>query len=246
VKSNISLITKVEDGQYRICDLSRNPSNKSSNWYTDNAPGDPESTTFQFHDWFVCKTNDTDSFKEYNHRLNTSIHINILSNSEFSLDSMKIYLVEQYISQVNHSIPLCGKPEIPFGTSIHRIIEDGLRYKVSCAEGFNYNESDILCEPNTKWTMAPRCYPQITCPKFENSQNNQTIVRAYKDVYYVNNSDWYAIVGTRVLIECKSDKNSYGKISTLTCQSDGQWIGNCSNNQEGTGILPNKTINFFR
>jgi hypothetical protein len=181
--------------------------------------------------WYICHAQDRISFnKEYINPSNT-LSFKISSDVQFSLRSIGIYLVEKYAQKMGQEIiPICGRPDIPYGVVIYTVVEN-FRYSMSCKNEFvqigdiQNKKLSMDCTDASKWNgKSPECLPKSQCPELvESNENNLSSVASYVYVYYQNTEKWHAIEGTIAALECQDGKNL-----NIKCLSDGQWSEDCN------------------
>ena len=158
-------------------------------------------------------------------------------------------LAQPYIANNNIKEPVCGTPEVPTGL-FTKVINHNTKYVYECAQEFRLVDLassdavigyDLVCSTDMKWKgTLPQCLPEKTCKKFELTEKHLTEVYLYERVYYYNESDWFAIEGTKAHFRCKDETQiSVGK-ETRVCGKDGQWsdsLPNCLDTDKGLSAL---------
>jgi hypothetical protein len=188
--------------------------------------------TVSYYNWFKCEPNNIKDFsRELTHKTKI-ISYDFEAKESFILDSVELYFVEPFIKTGNQEKIICGLPEIPIGVTVEKI-DDYFKYEQKCSPKFKGNGgenetiSEIFCSVGMKWSGRNiQCYPEIFCNKLDVNTESLSKVHLYKNVYYVNNTDWFAIEGTIALIECKDETNRFFNKSII-CDNRGQWSGNC-------------------
>lgn len=137
-----------------------------------------------------------------------------------SRNSLTIDLIRFAMGEVYGSVndPACGVPEVPLGMTASAIREQQL-YELTCDEPSYTNSTSttfttLTCMADASWHGEyPQCKPRNSC---ENSTSikklNQSLIASIKNVYYINESFWYAIEATQINYECRGTHfNMFGK-----------------------------------
>jgi hypothetical protein len=227
-KENIEIEATLLNDMSRNCELLKIEFNRTSFWFNDDS--------YRHHYWFYCEAVE-------NNALINKIKINVISQLEFSFDFIRIYLVKDWSEDKSPEKVVCGELQIPYGVMSIKI-EKGYIYDLRCAQGFKFyngNEGNHTCKSYSKKERLLKCYPQKTCPKFENFSNGLVKVHSYKKVFYIEFNDWYAVDRTEALIDCTSDNTFYSK--NVICRSNGQWDKHCSKNE---GLIKNSIEHILK
>jgi hypothetical protein len=175
--------------------------------------------------WYLCNER-----KEIINPSNQILFAIESTTSIFSLTSLGIYLVEEFIDE--NGDPLCGTPDIPYGV-FNNVIKENFEYKMNCGERFlHLNDSKntnhtMKCNFGSKWTGdEPVCYPQKRCSNLE-KENNLLDVVSYELVYYQDQSTHFAIENTKANVICKNEADATNFSNTMTCLSNEQWNNSC-------------------
>jgi hypothetical protein len=218
----------LEVGPYRKCQLMRT--------FARIAPEESKyfAKTVSYYNWFTCEPNNIKDFSQELTHKTRIISYDFEANESFFLSSAELYFVEPFIRTGNQEKLICGLPEIPIGVMIEKV-DDYFKYEQKCSPKFksiggeNGTISEIFCSVGMKWNGRNiQCYPEIFCNKLDVNKESLSKVHIYKNVYYVNDIDWFAIEGTTALIECKDETNGFFNKSII-CDNRGQWSGNCLN-----------------
>ncbi|CAG2110084.1 unnamed protein product [Medioppia subpectinata] len=110
----------------------------------------------------------------------------------------------------------CGRPERPIRS---RLMPDKSHTTIHKRQ----------CAYDMRWKGTyPSCVPKTVCPipEGEDNQINPefTTVR-FNDVFYFNQTKWYAIDGTTVHYQCNSPQTEVLLGDAIHVCKDGQWIG---------------------
>lgn len=106
-----------------------------------------------------------------------------------------------------------------------------------------------MCDANGLWQGEwPQCIPKQTCSKEEITKDHDPSITVERvaNVYYLNETDWYAIEHSSVRYACVHPDGILVGKSERTCVS-GQWtnrIPHCTQGEVGTDQDPALT-NLF-
>jgi len=220
----------LEVGPYRKCQLMRTFARISpivSEYFA---------RIVSYYNWFACEPNNIKDFSQELTHKTKIISYDFEAKELFYLDSVELYFVEPFIMTGSQEKLICGLPEIPIGVTIEKI-DDYFKYEQKCSPKFkgigreNETISEIVCSVGMKWDGRDiQCYPEMFCNKLDVNKMSLSKVHLYKNVYYVNDTDWFAIEGTIAFIECKDETNGFFNESII-CDNRGQWSGNCINSK---------------
>ncbi|XP_054154301.1 uncharacterized protein LOC128952867 [Oppia nitens] len=138
---------------------------------------------------------------------------------------------------------ICGEPEQRLGQMV-RPLTMNINYSIDCNNNWDYVSKDNpdlpdttihkrYCSTDMRWKGTyPECIPRTVCPVHDllvlnnNNMNPVYKIVRFDDVYYYNNTQWYAIEGTTVSYQCSSRLTQVllGD-SRHVCGKNGQWIG---------------------
>lgn len=127
---------------------------------------------------------------------------------------LTIDLVRFAIADVYGSIndPACGVPEIPYGVSA-RLIKENQMYELYCNKSTFVNTTQtsltqIRCSSDALWHgNYPECEPRKSCDNSKTITNpvtnmGKTLIESIENVYFFNESHWYAIEGSLIHYDC--------------------------------------------
>ena len=239
IKRSTFNITDMFVSPYRECRLIAQDSSKP--WLVN-------STRFNF--WYACESRGSQFLDKELKDKTDLIRLETKSSDVLDLDLATFILAQQYSTAGNIKEPICGTPEVPIGTEL-LIIHHNSKYSYKCAQGFKeINGSrngpyDLTCSIDMKWKGSfPICVPERTCKKFELTDKHAIEVFSYEKVYYLNESIWFAIEGTKVHFRCKIETQIFIGKEYRICGKDGQWsdtLPNCLDTE--SGLL--KGSNYF-
>ena len=232
-------IEKVSTNSYRDC---RQITNNSV------SPWEFNSTRFDF--WFFCRSKSKQDFNYEINRLTNVIQVVTSSQIPIKYDLSTLILAEQYSNNDNYSDPICGLPEVPVGLET-RVVNDQTNYAFTC--GKDFRREDLYggqfqvrtCGFDMHWHgQLPLCVPIKSCPKFDLNRATFLVeVYKYDKVYFINQTDWISIKGTRAFFRCKDETNIFVGADTRVCDEEGEWsssMPNClvANKPERKSTLP--------
>jgi len=107
--------------------------------------------------------------------------------------------------------PFCGEPEVSVSQR-SRIKQQNKDYSIECRSDKTWKrsklDSNLKCVGDMKWSGSyPECVPLKQCPLdklLNNPNSNETIISSLDDVYFYNESIYYAIEGTKVVYGCQN------------------------------------------
>ncbi len=123
---------------------------------------------------------------------------------------MTVDLVRFAIGDVYGSVkdPACGVPEIPYGVNA-RAIKEYQTYELYCDEPNFVNTTQISltrieCSSDSLWHgIYPKCMPKNSCDNsFTIKKMENTLIESIDNVYFHNDSFWFAIEGSIINYNC--------------------------------------------
>lgn len=248
LRSNVFDIVSVATNQYRDC--KRVANNSVSPWHYN-------STRFDY--WYFCRAKSEDDFHKEIEQMTNQIRIETTSQVPIKYDLATFILAEQYSNNDNYTDPICGLPEVPVGLEA-RVINDQINYVFQCRKDFqrvdNYGGQflTLQCGYDNRWHgQLPVCLPTRSCDKFvlENDEKHTYLVEVYKydRVFYLNDTEWIPIRGSRAFFRCIDETNIFVGKEIRICD-DGEWtnsLPNClpTSSVKSEGNFSLNSIMFF-
>lgn len=225
-------IERVFTNSHRQCRLVAN--NSVSPWTFN-------STRFDY--WYFCLSKSAHDFQQEASRPTNVVQVETSSQVPIRYDMATLILAEQYSNNQNYSEPICGLPEVPVGLD-SRVVNDQTKYAFACAKGFRRKDSFggqyqlRECDFDMRWHgQLPVCSPERRCARFRLATSLVNVYK-YDRVYYVNQTHWIPIQGSRAFFRCKDETNIFVGKEIRVCGEDGEWsdsLPNCLVGQQPHG-----------